>query len=121
MEQQNQTFEFNQLTWEQFVPYVRYERQLRPRLSVNSYLKFNMSNEQAYTGGFRNTFTAGSSNVATHYNVRVFDYEWLGEARYKLKTGTNLIGGLNVVSRYSTGAPETYALSVSQNPGPTFI
>jgi outer membrane receptor protein involved in Fe transport len=121
MEQQNQTFEFNQLTWEQFVPYIRYERQLRPRLSVNSYLKFNMSNEQGYTGGFRNTFTAGAGSVASHYNVRVYDYEWLGEARYKLKTGTNLIGGLNVVSRYSTGAPETYGLSVSQNPGPTFI
>lgn len=107
---QNQTFDANQLTWEQIVPYLRYERKLADKLTLNTYLKGNMSTENAYTGGYQQTFNpAYGTLILTNYNIRVYDKEFFGELRYALRNNINIIGGANIISRHSTGAPETYS------------
>ena len=122
MNQQNQTYGFNELTWEQIVPYLKYERKFGNRITLNSYFKGNMSSEKAYTGGYQNTFNGGNAGQlgVSLYNVRVIDKEFFGELRYNLAKSINLIGGINIVSRYSTGAPQTYAYFVTNGPGLTF-
>jgi len=121
MEQQNQTYQFNELTWEQIVPYLRYERKLGEKFTLNSYLKGNMSTEKAYVGGYQQTFSAGTGSPASMYNIRVFDFEAMAEGRYSFTKKSNLIVGLNYVSRYGTGSPESYAYGINQNPGASFI
>ncbi|MFQ3575887.1 MAG: TonB-dependent receptor plug domain-containing protein [Cytophagales bacterium] len=100
---QNQNSIINNLTWEQIVPYVKYEREINNKLTVNSYLKGNLSTENAYTQGYQQVINpAYGTLTGSHYNVRVLDGEFLGEGRYKLAEKTNLIGGVNVVSRHYT-------------------
>ncbi len=108
---QNQNSVLNQLTWEQIVPYVKYERQLSQKLSVNSYLKGNISTENATTMGYQQTINpAYGTLTGSNYNIRVYDGEVLGELKYALQEKTNITGGLNVVSRHYSGSPESYAI-----------
>ncbi len=117
MEQQNQTYELNQITFEELTPYLKYQRDLSKKLVFNSYLKGNISNEKAYVGGYMTTFTNGNVSTFSNYNVRVYNGEFLGELKYQLFEKTNIIGGVNIDTRNSTGSPESYAYSIAQTPG----
>jgi outer membrane receptor for ferrienterochelin and colicin len=66
-----------------------------------------------------NQFSSGGGTGFSMYNIRVYDKELLAELRYKMFENTNLIGGVNVISRYSTGAPNTYAYAITGGPGST--
>jgi len=121
MFQQNQTYPINEITWEQVVPYVRYERQFTEKLHFNSYIKGNMSTEKAYAGGYQQTINPAYGNlVMSNYNIRVFDKELFGELKYELSEKTNFIAGINGISRNSTGSPESYAIYLFAGPGVTF-
>ncbi len=125
MDFQNQNYQYNELTWEQLVPYLRYERKFG-KFTLNTYLKGNMSTEKGYVGGYQSTYNAGGSGGvgAAAYNVRTIDKEFFLEGRYPViarqKKEGNLIAGSNVVSRYSTGAPQSYSYTITSGPGLTF-
>src|SRR6478609_762119 len=127
MTQQNQTYQYNQINWETLEPYLRYQRKWG-RFSFSTYLKGNMSTERANVGGYQNTFNSGQKDTLMGiqlYNIRVLDKEVFLEGRYDVirsqRWNSNLIGAINIDSRYSTGAPQSYSLQVSNGPGLTFL
>jgi outer membrane receptor for ferrienterochelin and colicin len=121
MFQQNQTYPVNEITWEQVVPYLKYERKFSEKVSFNSYIKGNMSTERAYTGGYQQTINPAYGNlVMSNYNIRVYDKELFGEVKYNVSSKTNLIAGVNGITRHSSGSPESYAVYIFAGPGVTF-
>lgn len=121
MGDQNQTYEVNEITWEQIVPYMKYQRSLDEKLTINGYLKGNISNESAYIGGAQSTFSNGTDPQFAHYNKRIYDYEGLSEITYDYSEETKIIGGINLVSRYDPGAPNSYSYSFQNDPGISFL
>ncbi len=120
--QQNQNYESNQLTWEQVDPYLKYERKLTSKLSLNSYLKMNGSTEKGYVGGYQNHFNSGTTGQigVSNYNVRVMDYQGTIEGKYALSQKSNFILGAYADSRSSSDSPESYAYFVNAGPAPTY-
>lgn len=121
MADQNQTYESNQLTWEQMVPYLKFAKSVTKKSEFNSYLKGNISTEHAYVGGWQAITTTGSGSPFSEYKVTVFDYEGLAELTYNHDENTNVIGGVNLVSRHNPGTPESYQYSFDTDPGLFFI
>src|SRR6478752_10218746 len=87
-----------------------------------------MSIERANVGGYQNTFNSGQLDTLMGvqlYNIRVMDKELFLEGRYDVirsqRWSSNLIGAINIDSRFSTGAPQSYALQVANGPGLTFL
>jgi len=114
MGQQTQNFPYNLITWEQLVPYLKYEKMLFDKFSLNSYFKGNVSTENVYFGNWFSYFPTNSSSSAFGtYNIRVYDKEVLAEVKYKRNDFTNFIIGTNIISRYSTGFPENYNYQIS--------
>lgn len=118
---QNQTYESNELTWEQIVPYLKYKRKITSKTSLNSYIKGNISTEHAYIGGWQSISTNGNGSNFSNYNIRVYDTESLLEFTYDHTDDTKIVAGGNIVSRFNPGAPNSYTYSFQNNPGLFFI
>lgn len=121
MYDQNQTYESNELTWEQIVPYIKYKQDLSSKTSLNSYLKGNISTEHAYIGGWQSVSSNGSGANFSNYNVRVYDTESLIELTYNHTDETAIVGGASIVSRFNPGAPNSYTYSFQNDPGLFFL
>lgn len=119
MNQQNQTYEFNELTWEELVPYVGFEKKFNHGYSINTYLKENISSEKATTGGYQKTFNNGTDPNASIYHVRIYETEYLLEGKREFARGS-VIAGINYNTRNSPGAPVNYAYYINTNPGNSF-
>lgn len=117
MDQQNQTYPFTESQFEQVIPYLRYERELSDKLTVNTYLKKNFSYEKyAGSNGWQAAlYWSGAGLSFFKYDVN--ETEYFGELRYKANDKLNVVGGVNVVSRFGTGAPNSYIYYVLKNQG----
>ena len=117
MDQQNQTYQFTESQFEQFIPYIGYERELTEKIIVNGYAKKNFSTEK-YVGsnGWQAALYWGGAGLSL-YKFDVNETEYFGEVRYKANEKLSLVGGLNVVSRFGTGAPDSYIYTVLKNQG----
>lgn len=120
LDDQNQTYESNEITWEQLVPYLKYKTDFSKKTALNSYVKMNLSNENGYIGGYQVVANPSVDVPFSQYNVRVFDYEGLVELVYTHSVATNISGGVNIVSRYNPGAPESYFYGFTADPGLLF-
>lgn len=125
--QQNQTTRYNQISWQQISPYLKYARRFG-KFRLTTYALFNVSTEKAYTMGFQSAFNGGYVNTpvgAYLYNVEVKTNTLFGELKYRFlnapgKQG-DLILGANSDVRYSTGNPENYSFVITNGPGTTFL
>jgi len=120
MDQQNQTYPFTESQFETFIPYLKYERKLSNKWSVEGYLKKNLSSEKyiGSNGWQAALYWSGAGLSAFKYSVN--ETEFKGEARYKANERFEIIGGVNYLTRYGTGAPQSYIYYVTKNQGPIY-
>ena len=120
MDQQNQTYPFTESQFETFIPYVKYDRKLSEKLTINTFLKRNISSEKyvGSNGWQAGLFWSGAGISAFKYNVA--ETEFKGEANYAAGKNLTLVGGVNFLSRYGTGAPESYIYYILKDQGALF-
>jgi len=108
--------EINKITWKTLVPYIKYQRSLTRKLSINSYLKGNNSIEDgSYAfGPTHYTFAKDSlpQNGASYYKASTINVEALAELRYDINTRTSAIAGINFDRRVEQGNPNSYAYHI---------
>jgi outer membrane receptor for ferrienterochelin and colicins len=95
----------NSVTREQYIPYLKYDRELSKRTSVNSYFKYNASSEESNFIAYWKAQPNG--NVTQGYHFRFGNAQWVGEINYKLKEKHSLIGGLYYDWRTQFGSPQS--------------
>ncbi len=91
----------NQQTWEQIIPYLKYNKAITKKLSLNSYLKYNNSAEIGQ-------FPTGNQGTTNGFDFRFANAEVLGELKYQLKEKHAIIVGVNYDWRQQFGSPQTY-------------
>ncbi|MFN8670648.1 MAG: TonB-dependent receptor [Candidatus Sericytochromatia bacterium] len=105
------THQLNDITWETFIPYIKYQKALTDNFSINSYAKYNQGMEKGWWAPFTNESYAkydGTGNIFSAYDARVDNFEALLEAKYDPLDWLNIIAGVNVDSRYQKGNPDSY-------------
>lgn len=115
--------QLNDLTWESFIPYIKYQKSFTDKWKVNSYLKFNESMEKGFWAPFnKDSFKAyqGTGNLFNAYDARVSNIEALAETYYDFNDRTNAIFGLNFDTRYQKGIPASYSYLFMADPGVPF-
>lgn len=101
----------NQTTWEQFIPYIKYDRKLKKEWSLKSYVKYNGSREQNTYGNSWNTLQVNSVPF-TGFNYLVGNFESLGELKYDFSEKSNFIIGVNLDTRKEESSPESYGWQI---------
>ncbi len=114
--------ELNQLRWTTFVPYLRYRHVLDDHLTINSYLKYNLSREAGNAVPYsRDDFESydGTGAVFSTYDLFVHDIEALVELHVTPNKAVELITGYNIDSRVQadpTDQGHSRVLEASQVP-----
>ncbi len=101
----------NQTTWEQLIPYIKYDRKLKSEWSLKSYVKYNGSREQNTYGNSWNTLQVNSVPF-TGFNYLVGNFESLGELKYDFTEKSNFIFGINLDTRKEESSPESYGWEI---------
>jgi outer membrane receptor protein involved in Fe transport len=112
---------YDDLTWIQMIPYLKYERRLGRGFSVDGYLKASRDTEQASSAFTPRRITDGSGNLLLLYKFTVMAYEGLAELRWEPSERVNVIGGINVNVTYQEHGDGTFGGKVVGSPGPAYI
>lgn len=104
--------EVNNIIWRTFVPYIKYNRQLNSRLTLNFYAKGNNSVEEGQFQWFEMADSLSRYKTLSNYRSDVVNGEVLAELRYEINARNSLIGGFNYDRRYERGNPYSYAYYV---------
>ena len=91
----------NQQTWEEIIPYLKYNKTISKRLSFNSYFKYNNSAEIGQ-------FPTGNQGTTNGFDFRFTNAEILAEIQYKINDKHSIIVGGNHDWRQQLGSPQTY-------------
>lgn len=91
----------NQQTWEEVIPYLKYDRDLSKKLKLSSYVKYNNSQEHGQ-------FPTGNQGTTNGFDFTFANIEALGELQYEISTNHSVIGGVNYDWRRQLGSPQTY-------------
>ena len=113
------THQLNDITWETFIPYVKYQKSFGDSFSVNSYLKFNQGIEKGWWAPFTEESYQkwdGKGNIFSAYEAKVDNFEGLVETKYDPFDWLNIIAGVNIDSRYQKGAPDSYDYNINSDP-----
>ncbi|MCK5075394.1 MAG: TonB-dependent receptor plug domain-containing protein, partial [Calditrichia bacterium] len=89
--------QINDLTWSNFISYVKYEKPLKKNLEFKSYIKYNQSKEKGWWAPFNNeTFSQYNGEGASFkaYNVIVNNYEGQAEIQWEKDETFNLTAGI---------------------------
>jgi outer membrane receptor protein involved in Fe transport len=116
--------QINDLTWETFVPYLKYERNITSRLSYSGYLLWNRGHEKGVASPFSpdsyNTFD-GTGSVLFTYDAQVNSVQGQSELRWNVHDhaayATEVIGGVNIDTRQQDGRPDSYGYNLSADAG----
>jgi outer membrane receptor for ferrienterochelin and colicins len=110
---------YDDLTWVQMIPYVKYERALGHSFRFDGYVKASRDIEQA-TAAMGQARSAGTGNLALLYRFGVTTYEGLAEIRWEPSEIVNIIGGVDVNVSYQYDGGGSYGGKISGDPGPVF-
>src|SRR6266478_8728112 len=91
---------YDDLTWVQMIPYVKYERRLGHSYSFDGYIKASRDIEQATAATTGQARSAGTGDLALLYRFGVSTYEALAELRWEPSEIVNVIGGVDVNISY---------------------
>ena len=103
----------NEVTWEEFIPYVKYNRNLTEKLNFNSYVKYNGSREKSTFGASWNSVNVGAQPF-TGYDYLTANVEALAEVNYEINDNSNFIFGLNYDTRKELGTPNSFNWDITQ-------
>lgn len=103
----NETSALNKITWEAFNPYIKYEKQISEKSKLVSYLKYNVSSEEAYHNTDK-SINNGAVRVFNAYKSVVRNAELSTEWQYASTTNRHIIVGVNYDLRYELGTPESW-------------
>lgn len=111
----------NSLTWATFIPYLKLERKLATALTFHSYLKYNESQEKGSATPFTKTSAGtyqGTGTVLSLYDIRVANYELLGELQWAATPTLDVVAGLNYDVRWQKSAEDGgYNINISADAG----
>jgi outer membrane receptor protein involved in Fe transport len=113
--------EYNDLTWVQIVPYLKYERKIIENLHVDAYFKADRDIEKATAAALGSPGYDGTGTPILLYENRISVYEGQAELRWSPIKELNAIGGLNVNVSYQNTGKSDYGGVISADPGPVFI
>lgn len=100
--------ELNDLKWETFITYLRYDRDVTDLLKIDTYLKYNRSTETGWFTPFsREAYLNfdGTGELLYNYEVPINDYEYNLTLDYNTSNIT-ITGGINYDWKYQVGADE---------------
>jgi outer membrane receptor protein involved in Fe transport len=116
--------QINDLTWETFVPYLKYERAITDRLSYSGYLLWNRGRERGIASPFSPaTYDSydGTGSALFTYDAQVDSVQGQSELHWKVHNdrgySTEVIGGVNIDTRQQDGSPDSYGYDISADPG----
>jgi len=114
----------NDLTWETFVPYMKFDRDLSEHVTLHSYLLWNRGREKGfYTSGAPTG--NGTGTVFGAYEAQVDDIQTQHEIHWKVHDNadyaTDVIIGTNIDTRKDNGYPASDAYNVSADPGTIYV
>jgi outer membrane receptor for ferrienterochelin and colicins len=107
--------DYDDLTWIQLIPYLKYERRLGSSFSFDAYFKASRDIEQGVAA-----LASPSSNLTLFYKSPVSVYEALAELRWEPSLVWNVIAGVNVNINYQNGGDGTYGGKIGGDLGPGF-
>jgi outer membrane receptor protein involved in Fe transport len=99
---------YDDLTWVQMIPYLKYERRLGKSFTFDGYFKVSRDIEQAFVNAGSPKNLPGTENVASPYRFGVMGYEGLAELRWEPSQVLNVIGGVNVNVSYQYDGQGSY-------------
>ncbi len=102
----------NEVTWEEVIPYVKYQRDLSDKLSFNSYLNYDASQEKSTFGASWASFGLNSAAFAG-YDYTTTNIEALTELNYEIDESSSFIGGLNFDSRQEVDSPTSFNWNIA--------
>ncbi len=110
---------YNDLTWVQIIPYLKFERRLGKSFTFDSYVKASRDIEQATTaiGG---PTSYGTGEAAGVYRLGVMSYEALTEFRWEPSDTLNIIGGLDMNVSFQFDGQGSYGGTLLRDPGSAF-
>lgn len=97
----------NNQNWVTIIPYLKYDKQLSPKLSIYSYAKLNVSNDKGTFFSFSQKDST-QNQVASDFLRRTQSIELLVEAKYKASKKMNFILGFNFDTRGQIGESSSY-------------
>lgn len=99
--------EMNEINWQTFITYLKYEKALNRKLSLESYIKGNLSSE---SGQLANRTTLNNRKLhSSYYDEKQQDFEFLGQLRWAYSKNTNFVGGVNYDVRQGLGKKKSYS------------
>ena len=101
----------NQTTWEELIPFIKYDKDLINDWSLKSYVKYNGSRELNTFGASWNTLQPNSVPFSG-FNYLVGNYELLGELKYEISEKSNFIFGVNMDTRKEESSPNSYGWDI---------
>jgi outer membrane receptor protein involved in Fe transport len=111
---------YDDLTWVQTIPYLKYERRLGKSFTFDGYVKASRDIEQASVNAGSPTITSNTKDVALLYRFGVMSYEGLAEIRWEPSATLNVIGGLNVNVSYQYDGDGSFGGRIERNVGDVF-
>lgn len=113
--------DYDDLTWTQLVPYLKYDRRLTRSVSLDGYFKASRDTEKATAAAQGSPTAAVPGNLVLLYDSSVSVYEGLVELRFDPSPLFNLIAGGSVNFTYQADGAGTFGGFVtSVTPGPVF-
>lgn len=103
----------NEQTWEEVIPYVKYQTAFSDKLNFNSYFKFNGSTEKSTFGASWNSVNVNAQPFAG-YDYLTANLEGLAELNYEINDHSNIITGINIDSRKELGTPYSFNWDITQ-------
>jgi len=102
----------NEVTWEEFVPYLKFKRDISKKLNFNSYLKYNASTEQSTFGASWSKFQKNDVPYDA-YNYTTANIEALSEITYSINKTSSIIAGVNYDTRKELNSSTSFGYNVT--------
>jgi outer membrane receptor for ferrienterochelin and colicins len=112
---------YDDLTWTQLLPYLKYQRRLSPALELSGYLKASQDTEKATAANSTTAVSAAPGDLLLLYASSVAAYEGLAEVRWQPGAMWRLIGGVNVNLSHQNDGIGDFGGFVTSRPGLVFV
>ena len=98
----------NLLRFKSLIPYIKFKKRLSESIGLNSYVKYNHSQESGYWPGGIEGSIGEDSTVFASYDLSIKTVEVLSELHINLGEYSSLLVGINADSQQQIGANESY-------------